>query len=88
MAVSFPNYSRSYDETGGRVRFWGYDGAMEVSFFVEAEALSRLQPSLRPNDETGILSAFDQYRDRIMKVAAKVYSERRRGAQTLGPADF
>ncbi|WP_425277585.1 DUF1488 family protein [Hyphomicrobium nitrativorans] len=31
MALSFPNRSRSYDERGRRVRFWGYDGAFETA---------------------------------------------------------
>ncbi len=39
MALNFPNFSRSYDSTRHAVRFWGYDSAMETSFFVNAEAL-------------------------------------------------
>ena len=57
MALSFPNRSRSYDATLRAVRFWGHDGAMEASFFVNEEALKRIQPGLQA-DEAGLLSAF------------------------------
>jgi hypothetical protein len=33
----------SYDATLRAVRFWGHDGAMEVSFFVNEDALKRLE---------------------------------------------
>jgi hypothetical protein len=46
MASSFPNHSRSYDTTRRAVRFWGYDSAMETSFFVSEEALKRIQPDM------------------------------------------
>ena len=32
------------------VRFWGHDGAMEASFFVGEQALTKLQPGM-PTDE-------------------------------------
>jgi len=57
MALSFPNQSRSYDATLRAVRFWGHDGAMEVSFFVTEDALKRIEPSMR-SDESGLLNAF------------------------------
>jgi Protein of unknown function (DUF1488) len=44
MAINFPNHTRSYDATRGAVRFWGYDSAMETSFFVSEEALKRIRP--------------------------------------------
>ena len=44
--LSFPNFSRSFDETRNRVRFWGYDSAIEISFFVEAAAVQKLVPEL------------------------------------------
>ena len=43
-ALNFPNPSRSYDETGHGVRFWGYDQTFEISFFVEEGALSKINP--------------------------------------------
>ena len=45
---------------------------MESSFFVNQDALERIQPDMR-FDEAGILSAFDLNRDLIYAVAAKVY---------------
>ena len=43
MALNFPNASRSYDSTRRAVRFWGYDSAMETSFFVLADALRHVR---------------------------------------------
>ena len=89
--LNFPNPSRSYDETEHGVHFWGYDQTIEVSFFVEESALSRISPQTR-QDEAGFLTTFDVHRDRIRAVADKVYSRRRKGAYifsyTLTEADF
>ena len=63
MTLNFPNQSRSYDATLRAVRFWGYDGAMEASFYVNEDALKRIQPGLR-SDEAGILAAFDSHQRR------------------------
>jgi Protein of unknown function (DUF1488) len=87
MALSFPNRSRSFDATRRAVRFWGYDSAMESSFFVTEDALKRIQPEMRFN-EAGLLSAFDSNRDLIYAAAAKVYSRGRRGSYDLIAADF
>ncbi|MEY9597359.1 hypothetical protein AB7M74_003997 [Bradyrhizobium japonicum] len=57
--IEFPNYSRSYDRTRHAVRFWGYDSALEASFFIEDDALRRLQPDAHPNNESDFLNAFD-----------------------------
>jgi hypothetical protein len=87
MALRFPNHSRSYDATRRAIRFWGYDSSMEASFFVDVEALKRIQPDLR-FDETGLLSAFDSNRDLIYATAAKVYERGHKGSYDLIPADF
>jgi hypothetical protein len=42
--IDFPNHSRSYDVTRHAVRFWGYDSAIEASFFIDEDALARIQP--------------------------------------------
>ncbi len=86
MALDFPNQSRSYDATRCAVRFWGYDTAMEWSFFVTAEALKRVQPSM-VEDEAGMLGAFDAHREHIYVAAAKLYSRGRKGSYELGAAD-
>jgi hypothetical protein len=85
--LNFPNVSRSYDATRRCVRFWGYDGALEVSFFVEEAAVLRIAPGTRSN-QAAILESFDNNRERIIKVARKVYSGRRQGSYALIASDF
>ncbi|MEZ5586506.1 MAG: DUF1488 domain-containing protein [Sedimenticolaceae bacterium] len=91
MKLTFPNPSRSFDESSNRVRFWGYDRAIEVSFFVDVEALRRLSSDL-DSTESGFLKTFDASRDRIHEVADKLYVRggRCRGdyAYVLSVADF
>lgn len=69
MRLSFPNPSRSFDRDA--VRFWGYDSAIECSFFVTRAALERLVPSLS-SGQSDLLSAFDMNRERICRAAAGV----------------
>ena len=85
--LNFPNLSRSYDVTRRSVRFWGYDGALEVSFFVEEAAVFRIAPKTGHN-EAAILESFDDNRERILMVARKVYSGRRQGSYALAASDF
>jgi len=87
MALMFPNRSRSYDGTRRAVRFWGYDSAMEWSFYVTEDALKRVQPSMG-FDEAGLLAAFDSNRDLIYATAAKVYARGSKGSYDLTPTDF
>lgn len=75
MTIEFPNHSRSYDPARSRIRFWGYDRAMEIAFILEEEALRRIAPET-PRDEAGILRAFDVHRDRISAMAAKAYTSK------------
>jgi len=60
---------------------------MEASFFVNADALKRIEPDIR-FDEVGFLSAFDSNRKLIYAIAAKVYGRRRKGSYDLIAADF
>jgi Protein of unknown function (DUF1488) len=87
--LNFPNPSRSFDASRSRVRFWGYEGAMEISFFVEEAALRRLCPEMS-SVEAGFLGAFDVAIKRIHKVAAKVHGRAGKGvfAFSLAAADF
>ena len=85
--IEFPNNSRSYDRTRHAVHFWGYDSAIEASFFIEEDALRQLQPDARP-DESGFLRAFDSNRDVICAAAAKVYVRGSRGSYDLVAAHF
>lgn len=79
MTLNFPNRSRFYDATRRAVRFWGHDSAMEAVFFITEDALRRVQPSMRFNED-GLLSAFDANRDLIYAAASKVYA---RGRQRI-----
>jgi hypothetical protein len=87
MPLSFPNLSRSYDADRRRIRFWGHDNAMEVSFFLEEGALFRLKPTTR-NEESAILAAFDAFREKINAAADKAHSATRRSFYVLVAADF
>jgi hypothetical protein len=87
MALMFPNASRSYDGTRRAVRFWGYDSAMEWSFFVTEEALKHVHPAM-DRDEAGMLGAFDKHCERIRAAAARVYRRAQKGSYELGVADL
>ena len=97
MSINFPNVSRSYDPTRRRVRFWGYDSAMEISFYVDADALAAGQtpaldiaPGGDPVEpaEADVLQAFDDGVVRIHEVAASIYARRHGYAHVLTAADF
>jgi hypothetical protein len=85
--IEFPNHSRSYDRTRRAVRFWGHDSAIEASFFIEEEALKRIQPNTG-YDESSLLHAFDSNRDLICAAAAKVYVRGTRGSYDLVAGNF
>ena len=87
MALNFPNRSRSYDATRRAVRFWGHDGPMEAAFFVNQDALRRIEPGIG-SDEAGFLGAFDSHCDLIHAAAVKIYGRARKGSYELIPADF
>ena len=81
MKLNFPNNSRSYDESRNSVCFWGYASTIEVSFYVQAAALTLLCPNLE-NTEPGFLKVFDDALKRIHKVANKVYVDGGKGKGT------
>ncbi|TPQ38372.1 DUF1488 domain-containing protein [Bradyrhizobium guangdongense] len=85
--IEFPNLSRSYDRTRRAVRFWGYDSAIEASFFIDEGALKRIQPDAG-SSESGFLTAFDSNRDRICAAAARMYVRGSRGSYDLVAANF
>ncbi len=87
MALSFPNRSRSYDATLRAVRFWGHDGPMEAAFFVNQDALRRIEPGIEA-DEESFLGAFDSHCDLIHAVAVKIYGRTRKGSYELIASDF
>jgi len=85
--LNFPNASRAYDATRHCVRFWGYDGALEIQFFVEDRALVRIAPGTS-RDERSLLQTFDGNRARIFDVARRVYERRHKGSYELIASDF
>ena len=87
MTLNFPNGSRRYDAKRNLVHFWGYDSALEISFFMEVSALYKLNPQTR-NVEAGYLEAFDAALDRIHETARKVYSRNHEDAYLLAAEDF
>ncbi len=88
MALAFPNPSRSFDPTVNCVRFSGHDSAIEVSFFVEVQALEKLYPGLIQL-EPEILDAFDTQIGKIHDAAVKVYQKNNgKYVYTLSPDSF
>ena len=89
MRLSFPNESRSFDESNSRVCFWGYDSTIEVSLFVEKDALKKLYPKMS-DVEAGFLQAFDAVRDKIYEAANKIYVRDGKGSYSyiLRARDF
>jgi hypothetical protein len=61
---------------------------METSFFINEDALRRIQPDASRSTESGLLSAFDSNRDLICAAAAKVYVRGSRGSYDLVAANF
>jgi hypothetical protein len=85
--LNFPNPCRSYDATRHCVRFWGHDGALEVSFFIDDDAL--IQIGVGTTDrESSLLQCFDANRGRIMEAARKIYRRRSLGSYELMASDF
>ena len=60
---------------------------MEWSFYVNEEALRRLQPDME-RDETSLLLAFDSNRTLIYAAAKKAYTRSRKGSYDLLATDF
>lgn len=87
MTLNFPNLCRSYDATRDLVRFWGYDSALEMAFFLDVGVLSALNPQTT-RTEAGYLEAFDAAREQIYEAARKAYSRGRKDAYLLVVEDF
>jgi hypothetical protein len=87
VTLSFPNPSRSYDESRRRVRFLGHDGMMQIRFFLPVEILAHDLSSRTPS-ETDYLVAFDGMRKRIFEIARKAYEAKRRDMIELEPSSF
>jgi hypothetical protein len=83
--LDFPNTSRSYDARTDRISFWGHDDTVEIAFFLEMNALARIDPKVK-SSEAAALAAFDGAWERIIALAKRAYrpNERRR-FYVLGP---
>jgi hypothetical protein len=90
MSLSFPNPSRDFQKSRNAVGFTGYDGMFEVQFFIEVDALAKLEVNSNSSDahESRWLIAFDALRTSILDVARKTYANSRRTSYTLTVADF
>lgn len=87
MSLTFPNQSRSYDESNRRIRFSGYDGMFEMKFFLELDALAKIY-SGPLTGEREYLSAFDDARKKILGAAEKAYGRGQKRMCTLTLSDF
>jgi len=87
VPLNFPNESRSFDATRRAVRFWGYDSAIEWSFYMTEDALRHVNPGVSA-EECDLLRAFDANRDAIYAAAKKVHRRGRRGSYDILAADF
>ena len=79
MSLNFPNQSRSYETVRNRIQFWGHDSAIEITFFLEADALLKLCPELT-FAETECLKVFDSMLGDIHRIAKNVYQRSRQRA--------
>lgn len=75
MTLEFPNRSRSFETPENRIRFWGYDSAIEVTLFIEKATLIKISPDTG-STENALLDTFDSAVERIHQVARKTYKRR------------
>ena len=89
MTLEFPNTSRNFEAEKNRVRFWGYDGAIEITFYIGADSLKRFDPEVS-NSELLVLKAFDADLELIHQAAVRVYGHGRKRAYaySLKTEDF
>ena len=85
--LNFPNRSRVFDPSRRAVRFWGYDSAMEWSFFRNRRR-PRAVAAEHETNEASLLRAFDDNRKAIYAAALRAYRRERKGFYELGTADF
>lgn len=76
--LRFPNPCRSFDASKKRVCFWGYESSIEVSFFIDIDALKLLSPGMS-DIEAEFLRAFDAEREGIHAMANNAYMRGSRG---------
>ncbi|MDP9838661.1 hypothetical protein J2T09_003433 [Neorhizobium huautlense] len=87
MGISFPNLARSFDGKSRCVRFTGYDGMLEIKFYLATEVLAS-EKSHRNASEGEYLTSFDALRPRILKAATSAYSVNRSSTIMLDLTHF
>lgn len=87
MSLAFPNASRSFEPARRAVRFWGHESQFEFTFYIDAEALHRLDPR-GLDDEASLLRTFDAHRPRIEHAASAAHSRGRQSFYRLSASDF
>ncbi|WP_438750913.1 DUF1488 family protein [Pararhizobium sp. O133] len=87
MTLSFPNPTRTYDETRGLIRFIGHDGLNQVLFLLPVAVFDREGAPGR-RKERDYLLAFDRLRERILTTARQAYQSRRRQTIELDLSAF
>ena len=87
MALSFPNQSRTFDETHAQIRFLGHDNVFEVTFCLEIDALIKID-RLLVRTEQSCFSVFDGAREAIERVAQRAYHRKKKSMIVLSAADI
>jgi hypothetical protein len=87
MGISFPHLARSFDDKNRWVRFTGYDGMLEIKFYLATEVLAS-EKSHRNASEGEYLTSFDALRPRILKAATSAYARNRSSTIMLDLTHF
>ncbi|QCK85664.1 DUF1488 domain-containing protein [Phreatobacter aquaticus] len=87
MTLAFPNASRSYEAERRAIRFWGHESQFEFTFYVDADALHRLDPR-GLDDEASLLRTFDANRPRIEKAAGVAHARGKQSFYRLTASEF
>lgn len=87
MTLSFPNPTRTYDETRSLIRFIGHDGLNQILFLLPVAVFDREGVPGRRKEHDYLL-AFDRLRDRILTTARQAYQSRRRHTIELDLSEF
>jgi hypothetical protein len=86
MMLNFPNSSRSFEAARNRVRFWGYDSSIEITFFVDSGTLQKLSVATTAAEDA-VLAAFDSAVPEIHAAAAKAYKRAKHGTYAVAIMD-
>jgi hypothetical protein len=79
LSIIFPNPSRIFEEADHYIRFWGYDGILQIEFAIESDALKKLCPEC-DGTAPSTLEAFDKSRSRVYESAEALYIKAKKRA--------